>query len=95
MNNVIYWSKRVNVDARAAGLRTQSAWYDHAYYEVPFRSMPSDLNRLKSALHARLYSASYGKFGGGTSVGDVTVTDYDPMLRRGTLRVECIYHIGD
>jgi len=69
-------------------LKSQSSWYDHGY-EVFEVVGPMDTSRILSALHKRFYAPSYGKFGGGLSIG--TVTEFDPTH----VLVEFIYHIGD
>lgn len=75
-------------EIKARDLMTQSAWYDHGWevYEVKGEM---DLSRIKSALHNRFFRPSYGKFGGGTSIGNVEKFDENHVL------VEFIYHIGD
>lgn len=77
-----------NDEARARGLQTQSAWYDHTYsiFEVVG---PMDINRIHTGLNERVWSPSCGKFGGGTSIGSVTAEDANHVL------VEFIYSIGD
>ena len=92
MRNVIHWSNLSHVPAD--GRPTQSAWYDHSYAEVPFTGV-NDGPRIQSAIHKKVYRPSYGKFGGGTSLGTVKVVSYDPATQKGLIALEFIYHIGD
>ena len=69
-------------------LETMSSWYDHGY-EVFEITGEMDLCRIQSALHHKFYRPSYGKFGGGISIGKVEKFDDNHVL------VEFIYHIGD
>lgn len=80
--NAILWSQKTLVKTE------QSSWYDHTFYRVPVLGTV-DLAKIKNALFDKLYRASHGKFGGGTSLG--TVSDNGD----GSVTVEVIYHIGD
>ena len=88
VSGALLWSKAVNVKASDLGLPSQSAWYDHSYYKVPYIGA-LDLSKAQSALHKKFWRPSFGKFGGGTSVGSVK------DLGDNSLLVELIYHIGD
>ena len=97
MMNVILWSKRSNVPT-PEGKRSQSSWYDHNWVAVPFIG-PNHGQRLRNALHGKVHRPSCGKFGGGSSLGEVTVLQYEPTAMNGQgagiLLVETLYHIGD
>jgi hypothetical protein len=75
-------------EIKTRNLMTQSSWYDHGYEVFEVRG-EMDMDRIKSALHKRFYVPSCGKFGGGTSIGQVSKFDDNHIL------VEFIYHIGD
>lgn len=78
------WRNRVAIST------DQSAWYDTTLYQM---LLPAG----ESASHVRhilaggdgLTMASYGKFGGYSTIGRVTDNG------DGTLNVESVYHIGD
>jgi len=93
MMNRIHWEKRTPAPT-PEGRSRQSAWYDHSWVDVPFSGVP-DVTRMKSALIARKNVQSFGKFGGGSSISDVTLTAYDEETHTGVITVESLYHIGD
>ena len=78
----IKWEKRESL-----GGETQSAYYDHSFYKVPFYG-PYDQHRIHRALN-RLYPARFNKFGGYTTVSKVEKLDAEHI------KVEMCYHIGD
>jgi hypothetical protein len=86
----LLWSKAVPVRAEALGRDSQSSWYDHSFRRVPVLGTV-DVLAIKSKLFDRTYRPSCGKFGGGTSLGDVWVDPADSSF----VFVETIYHIGD
>ena len=75
-------------ERKERSLETQSSWYDHGYEVMEIEGY-MDLSRIHSALHNRFYKPSFGKFGGGISIGGVEQFDDNHIL------VEFIYHIGD
>jgi hypothetical protein len=78
----IRWSKRESL-----GGETQSAYYDHSYFKVPFYG-PYDQGRIHNAL-SKLYPARFNKFGGYTTVSSIQQLDDQHI------KVELCYHIGD
>ena len=78
----IKWEKRESL-----GGETQSAYYDHSFYKVPFYG-PYDQGRIHRALN-QLYPARFNKFGGYTTVSKVEKLDNEHI------KVEMCYHIGD
>jgi hypothetical protein len=78
----IAWEKRVEVGTK------HSAWYDHTFYEVPFKG-PYEHSRIQQALIMRLSRQFLSKFGGQFHIGEVD------LAREGVLKVETLYSIGD
>ena len=78
----IKWHKREQL-----GDQTQSAYYDHSFYKVPFYG-PYDQRRIYKAL-SKMYPARFNKFGGYTTVNTVQQLDAEHI------KVELCYHIGD
>jgi hypothetical protein len=78
----IKWKRRESI-----GEQTQSAYYDHSFYIVPFYG-PYDKGRMWNALN-RLYPAQFNKFGGYTTVSNIEQLDDNHIM------VELCYHIGD
>jgi hypothetical protein len=67
---------------------SQSAWYDHSFVIYPFTGT-FNAGKMHDALRKKFGRASYGKFGGGESIGKIE------LVGPGWIEVEHIYHIGD
>jgi len=78
----IKWGKRESL-----GGETQSAYYDHSFFKVPFYG-PYDQGRIWNALN-RLYPSRFNKFGGYTTVSSIE------QLDDNHIKVELCYHLGD
>ena len=87
MKNLIHWGQKVSVKPQGDE-QAQSSWYDHGFFEVPFEG-EANIGRMQAAIQKKVNVPSFGKFGGGRSLGKVE------LARPGVLRVEMIYHIGD
>lgn len=81
--NSINWAARQVVGTK------QESWYDRTIYAVPFTGT-FDASAIRKAMHARLYSPSCGKFGGGNSIDGLPKDNGN-----GTFTLETLYSIGD
>ena len=81
MTNSINWKKREVIK------NSQSAWYDHTFYKVPYTGI-FDASKISKALTDRFTRQFLGNFGGQTHIGDVS------DLGNGFAEVEWLRSIG-